>query len=100
MPKRLPRPWFSEEYATAINARTQALNKLTANINVTNLSNFRIAQGRARRTIKLSKRTSWQNFVSQLSAQTSCKKVWNIIQKISGKHLHLLLHICPITALQ
>lgn len=39
----------------------------------------------ARRTIKESKKKSWENYVTSINIDTPVKEVWNKINKIRGK---------------
>jgi len=50
-----------------------------------NIENFRIARAKARRTIKSTKRKSWQSFVSKINSRNSIKKIWTMVRKITGK---------------
>ena len=54
-----------------------------------NLSKFRIARAKARRTIKQNKRASWRQYVSILNPRSSVKKTWDMIRKINGKNSSL-----------
>jgi len=54
------------------------------------LGNFRIFK--ARRTLTQNGRTSWPNFVSKLNWHTPKNKVWNIVQRIKGKHNKTNVH--------
>ena len=51
-----------------------------------NLSKFKIARAKARRTIKQSKRASWRQYVSRLNSRSSVKKTLEMIRKINGKN--------------
>ena len=42
-------------------------------------------RAKTRRTIKSTKRESWQSFVSKINSRTSIKKVWTMVRKITGK---------------
>ena len=53
-----------------------------------NLSKFKIARAKARRTIKQSKRTTWRQYVSRLNSRSSVKKTWEMIQKLMVKTPH------------
>jgi hypothetical protein len=86
-PRRISKPWFNQECKDKIALREEAISALKSNINDTNISNARVARATARRTIRQSKRQSWQNYVSRINSQTSSKKVWNMIRKISGKYI-------------
>ena len=51
-----------------------------------NISKFKIARAKARRTVKQSKYASWRQYVSRLNSISSVKKTWDMIRKISGKN--------------
>ena len=44
------------------------------------------------RDVRLSKKTSWRNYISKLNSQASVKSVWNRIQKIKGKESTNSIH--------
>jgi len=50
-----------------------------------NIQQYKIIRGQVRRTIKTTRCQSWQTFVSSINSRTSIKRVWNMINKISGK---------------
>ena len=50
-----------------------------------NLSKFREARARTRRFIRQRKREKWQQYVSKINSNTSAKKIWAMIHKISGR---------------
>ena len=78
------KPWYNDECKDAIKQRKQALSvsRYPTKENLNKVKNFR---AKARRTIKASKRKSWKSYVSNLNYKTPVKKVWDMIQKISGK---------------
>ena len=84
-PKRPNKPWFDEDCKQAIKQRKSALNKFDLRPTSDNLNNFLVFRAKARRTIKLSKRKSWQTYVSKLNSRSSIKKTWDMVRKISGK---------------
>ena len=84
-PKRPPKPWFDDDCKEGIKNRKTALRQFTSRPTQDKLDNFRVLRAKARRTIKLSKRKSWREYVSKLNTRTSVKKVWNMVRKISGK---------------
>jgi len=47
---------------------------------------------KSRRTIRSSRRQSWQSFVSKINSRTSLKKVWNLVSKIAGKKSPTAVH--------
>jgi len=82
---RIRKPWFSDECKAAIAERKHALKQFKSNPTQSNLSNLRVFRAKARRTIRICKRNSWQSYVSRLNSQTPMKKIWNMVRRISGK---------------
>ena len=85
-PGRAKKPWFTDECKSAIDDRKKSLAKLRLRPTADNISDFKVMRAKARRTIKLSKRKSWREYISKLNSTTSIKKTWDMIRKISGKH--------------
>ena len=84
-------PWFDEECREALKAR-RALDKRvrqSREFRGESLSAFRKSQAQARWLFNQTKRKSWAEYVSKLSADTPIKHVWDRVRKISGKN------ICP-----
>lgn len=79
------KPWFSDDCKQAIKDRKTAISEFKRNPSDQNLARYRIMRAKARRTIRHSKRTSWQSYVSKLSSKTPMKKIWDMVRKISGK---------------
>ena len=67
----------------AIKQRKQALSKFCRYPTKENLNKVKIFRAKARP--KASKRKLWKSYVSNLNHKTPIKKVWDMIQKISGK---------------
>ena len=63
---------------------TGSLRGSTVNQSGGNLNAYRIARAKARRDVRLSKKTSQRNYISKLNSQALVKSVWNRIQKIKG----------------
>jgi hypothetical protein len=76
----LRKPWFDDDCKNAISQRKNALGKFERNPCSATLSNLRVYRAKGRRTIRMSKRSSWKTFVSRLNSQTPMKKM-----RISGK---------------
>ena len=57
-----------------------------------NLNAYRIARAKACRDVRLSKKTSWRNYISKLNSQASVKSVWNRIREIKGKESSNSIH--------
>ena len=77
--------WYNDECKDAIKQRKQALSKVCRYPTKENLNKFKNFRAKARRTIKASKRKSWKSYVSNLNHKTPIIKVWDMIQKLSGK---------------
>ena len=89
------RPWYDDDCKKAIRERKAALRRFNVFPTTDNHNHFKIFRAKARRTVRQSKKKSWQNYVSKLNSRTSIKKVWEMVKKISGKrsstalnHLH------------
>lgn len=80
------RPWFNEDCKEAIKNRKSSLKKFNRQPTSDNLNITRIMRAKARRTIKIAKRTSWQKYVSKINSRTPMKKIWNMLRKINGKN--------------
>ena len=83
------KPWFNDDCKKAIAERKSVLRQFNLRPTQENLSKFKIARAKARRTIKQSKRTSWRQYVSGLNSRSSVKKTWDMIRKINGKNSSL-----------
>jgi hypothetical protein len=81
------KPWFNKDCKAAINERVAALQKFKRNPSANNLDSYKMARAKARRTIRTNKRDSWRQYVSRLNHKTPLKKVWDMVRRISGKHL-------------
>ena len=72
--------WYNDECKNARKERKKALNLVKRQPTRSNLENYRIIRAKTRRTIKHTKRQSWQSFVSKINSRTSINKVWSIWQ--------------------
>lgn len=77
--------WFTKECDVAVKTRKTSLKRFRARPLLCNLQQYQILRAKARRTTKFHKRKSWKEYVSKLNCNTSTKKVWDMIRKISGK---------------
>ena len=84
--KKHNKSWFNDDCKTAIRSRKAALRKFNLQPSAENLNNFKIHKAKTRRVIKISKKTSWRNYVNKLKSSSKSKKVWDMIRKISGKN--------------
>ena len=92
VPKRSNKPWFSDICKDAIKERNRALERFKGEPTEGNLNAYRVARAKARRDVRLSKKTSWRNYVSKLNSQASVKSVWNRIRKIKEKESSNSIH--------
>ena len=84
--KKHNKSWFNDDCKTAIRSCKAALRKFNLQPSAENLNNFKIHRAKTRRVIKISKKTSWRNYVNKLKSSSKSKKVWDMIRKISGKN--------------
>ena len=92
VPKRFSKPRFSGICKDAIKERNRALERFKREPTEGNLNVYRIARAKARRYVRLSKKTSWRNCISRLNSQASVKSVWNRIRKIMEKESSNYIH--------
>ena len=83
--RRVDKPWYNEACNLAIKNRRKVLHRLEVQPDSSNLQAYRILRAEARIIIRLSKRSSWQAYVSNLNSQTPSKKVWDMIKRLNGK---------------
>ena len=88
-PKHPNKPWFNNDCKKAIAERKSVLRQFNLRPTQDNLSKFKIARAKARRTIKQSKRASWRQYVSRLNSRSSVKKTWDMIRKVNDKNSSL-----------
>ena len=95
-------PWFNDECRGVIQQRNAALRKFNKEPSTINLNTFKQIQAKARKTIKQTKKISWQNYVNKLNSSTKTNTIWKMIRKISGKNKvtplkHLIINNSEIT---
>ena len=69
--------WFDDTCKEAIKKRKKALRKVKSSPTFDNIQQYKIIRGQTRKTMKSTRRQSWQNFVSSINSRTPIKKVWN-----------------------
>ena len=92
-PRRPSKPWFDAECKNAIGDRKKRLAAYIKNPSQENLTLFKIARAKARRTIRSAKRKSWRDFVSRLDSRISVKTVWKAVRRIKGKDSNAIGHL-------
>ena len=81
--KKRCKPWFNTECKDAIKTRKSALVRFKTNMTTENLSNFSVAQAKARRAWRESKLAIWQQYVSRLNSRTTLKSTWDMVLRIT-----------------
>jgi len=77
--------WCNSDCKEAIRHRRKAQKRAEISPTTENMEHFRFQRAKCRKTVRTSRRHSWQTFVSTVNSRTSLGKVWNVIGKISGK---------------
>jgi len=86
-PKKVHRPWFTAECQDAIVARSKALKDFQRHPTQENHIHYKIRRAKARRVIRANKKRTWREYVSKMTSQSSAKKTWEMVRKISGKSI-------------
>ena len=86
IPTKFNRPWFNEECKKAVRLRKATLKKFRINPPQENLNTYKNSRAKAQKIIKDSKRNTWRNYVAKINSNTKPKKVWLMIQKITGQN--------------
>jgi len=66
--------WFSDTCKEAIKKKKKSLRKVKSSPTSENIQQYKIIWGQTRKTIKSTRRHSWQNFVSSINSRTPIKK--------------------------
>lgn len=82
-----PISWWNDKCDQAVKNKKKALNVLKRSCLPQHLIDYKRKRAIARRTIREAKKQSWQKFCEGICSQTSTKKVWNKIKKISPKNI-------------
>ena len=85
-PKRVHKPWFTDECQQAIINRKRTLAKFKVQGTAAGLDAVRKSRAQARRTLSRAKKDSWKRYISTLNTRTPVKKVWQMVARIAGKH--------------
>ncbi|KAG5869488.1 hypothetical protein JTB14_003589 [Gonioctena quinquepunctata] len=82
-------PWWNESIKLAITSRNKALRVFRRNPSTENLIEFKKRRSFARRIINESRKRSWEEYVSSLTADTPVSELWKKIKIISGKNSYI-----------
>ena len=85
VPRKLHKPWWTDECQEVYNNRRKALKDFRKNPTPDKLNKYKLEYARARRTIRESMRTTWRDYVSKLNDRTPINKAWNMVRRIAGK---------------
>ena len=91
-PKRKAKPWFDEDCQAAKKERNKANRLPNKHPSAANSMRARLIKARTKKLFKQKKRDSWKNYVSSVNVNTLSKKVWDMIRKITGKHVASPMH--------
>ena len=91
-PKRKAKPWFDEDCQAAKKERNKANILANKHPCAAYSMRARLIQARTKKLFKQEKRDSWKNYVSSVNVNTSSKKVWDMIRKITGKDVASPMH--------
>jgi len=75
--------WSNNTCKEATRNRRKALKELKTTP-LLKILKTKVIRAGTRRTIKTTRRQSWQHYVSKINSRTSIKKVWSIVHKIVG----------------
>ena len=78
VPRKLHKPWWTDECQEAYKNRKKALNELKKNPTEVKLNKFKLEYARARRVIRASMKTTWKEYVSKLNDRTPINKAWDM----------------------
>lgn len=79
-------PWWNDECWRAIRNRKAAWTRYRRSISLTNLLRFKRSRAEAQRTIRRSKKASWQEFIEGINSNVSVTDAWNKINRLLNKH--------------
>jgi ribonuclease HI len=85
-PRKLHKPWWTDECQEAYTNRKKALKEFKKNPTQIKLNKFKLEYARARKIIRASMKTTWREYVSKLNDRTPINKTWDMVRKIAGKN--------------
>lgn len=75
-------PWWNKECAKAVKNCKKSLYAYKKNKSIENLIALKRAKAVSRRTIRESKKLSWENYISTITKDTPMKLIWDKVRKI------------------
>ena len=86
VPRTKTVPWWNKELQQAVKIKKDALRKYFRTRLVEDRTSFKRARAHVRFLIRKSQRESWKTYVSSINEKTPINKVWEKVNKISGKY--------------
>nr|XP_012148622.1 PREDICTED: uncharacterized protein LOC105663561 [Megachile rotundata] len=81
-------PWWNNECHEAIKEKKYAFNVYKKHKTDINLIEFKRVRAKARKVLKQAKKDAWINYISSLTKNTPCDKMWNKLKKINGQKVN------------
>ena len=75
----------NEDCKATIKTRNKALKRVQKHPTHHNTEKYRVIWAQTRHVIQMSKRHSWQTYVSKINSRTYIKKAWSMVRKTAGK---------------
>jgi hypothetical protein len=85
-PRKIRTPWWNDQCELAKRQRRRAFNRYQRTQTIADKITYSRETAKARHTYFLSRRESWENFVSTINVNTPMTKVWSRIRKMMGKY--------------
>ena len=82
---KYPVPWWNEDCKKAYKERKKARRRYQRTKSVADKIALNKTSAIARRTMRLARKSSWQDFISSISSETPIDRIWKKINKISQK---------------
>ena len=79
VPRKLNKPWWTEECQEVYNNRKKALNNVKKHPTTEKLNIYKREHARARTVFRESMKNSWKNHVSKLNDRNPINKTWDMI---------------------
>ena len=83
---KTPKPWWNSACKQATKNKKKAYRKFKTTPNTENHIAYKKANAIAVRTIRQSKKESWEKFLASINSYTSAKDVWGKINALKGKN--------------
>ena len=84
--KRRSPPWWNGQCRAAIWKRKAAFRRYRKATTSTNYNKYSKARAEAKRTVKQSKKASWEEFINGINRNTTTKEVWKKIGLLNNRY--------------